>query len=82
VLLDRVREIGAPTSSALLIGHQPAIRELALALAGDGDAELARVRTKFPTAALATLLFVGEWGALGPGSAELVAYVRPKDLAG
>ena len=39
-LLDRVREIGAPTSSALLIGHQPAIRELALTLAGDGDAEL------------------------------------------
>ena len=25
-----------PTSSAMLIGHQPAIRELALALAGDG----------------------------------------------
>ena len=79
-LLDRVREIGAPTSSAMLIGHQPAIRELALTLAGDG-AELERVRAKFPTAALATLLFVGEWSALGPGGAELIAYVKPKELA-
>ncbi len=78
-LLDRVRGIGAATSSAMLIGHQPSIRELALELAGDG-AELARIRAKFPTAALATLVFVGEWSALGPGSAELAAYVKPKEL--
>jgi phosphohistidine phosphatase len=78
-LLDRVRGIGAAASSAILIGHQPAIRELALELAGDG-AELARVRAKFPTAALATLLFAGDWSALGPGRAELVAYVKPKEL--
>ncbi len=80
-LLDRIRELGSTISSALLIGHQPAVQELALALAGDG-AELARVRAKFPTAALATLLFVGEWSTLGPGSAELVAYVKPKELTG
>jgi phosphohistidine phosphatase len=80
-LLDRLRRLDDQARSVMLIGHQPAIQELALTLAGDG-AELARVRGKFPTAALATLLFVGEWSALGPKSAELVEYVKPKDLSG
>jgi phosphohistidine phosphatase len=79
-LLQRLREVPADVESVMLVGHQPAIQELALDLAGDG-AELARVRAKFPTAALATLLFAGDWSELGPGSAELVAYVKPKELA-
>jgi phosphohistidine phosphatase len=79
-LLERLREVPEDIESVMLVGHQPAIQELALDLAGDG-AELARVRAKFPTAALATLLFAGEWSELAPGSAELVAYVKPKELA-
>ena len=79
-LLQRLREVPADVESVMLVGHQPAIQELALDLAGDG-AELARVRAKFPTAALATLLFAEDWSELGPGSAELVAYVKPKELA-
>jgi phosphohistidine phosphatase len=79
-LLERLREVPEDLESVMLVGHQPAIQELALDLAGDG-AELARVRAKFPTAALATLLFAGEWSELAPGSAELVAYVKPKELA-
>jgi phosphohistidine phosphatase len=78
-LLQRLREVPADVESVMLVGHQPAIQELALDLAGDG-AELARVRAKFPTAALATLLFAGDWSELAPGSAELVAYVKPKEL--
>jgi phosphohistidine phosphatase len=80
-LMNRIRRICERAPSAMLIGHQPAIQELALTLAGDG-AELGRVQAKFPTAALATLLFVGKWSALGSGGAELVAYVKPKELAG
>jgi phosphohistidine phosphatase len=79
-LLERLREVPEDLESVMLVGRQPAIQELALDLAGDG-AELARVRAKFPTAALATLLFAGEWSELAPGSAELVAYVKPKELA-
>jgi phosphohistidine phosphatase len=78
-LLRRLREVPRDMESVMLVAHQPAIQELALDLAGDG-ADLARVRAKFPTAALATLLFVGDWSELGPGSAELVAYVKPKEL--
>jgi phosphohistidine phosphatase len=79
-LLARLHEIGEAADSVLLIGHQPAIQALALELAGDGE-RLARLRAKFPTAAMATLMFVGEWADLRPGCAELVDYVKPKELA-
>jgi phosphohistidine phosphatase len=79
-LLERLREVPDNTASVLLIGHQPAIQELALALAG-GGAELASVRAKFPTAALATLVFAGGWSGLARGRAELAGFVKPKELA-
>src|SRR5262245_1006009 len=53
-LLNRLREVPDAAESVLLIGHQPAIQRLALGLAGDG-VELARLRDKFPTAAMASL---------------------------
>ena len=65
----------------MLIGHQPAIQELALKLAVEGS-ELERLRGKFPTAALATLNLAGSWSELGRRGAELVAYVKPKQLKG
>jgi phosphohistidine phosphatase SixA len=40
------------------------------------------VRAKFPTAAMATLTFAGEWSELGHQGAELIAYVKPKQLKG
>jgi hypothetical protein len=39
-----------------------------------------RVRDKFPTAALATLELDASWRELAPGSAELIAFVKPKEL--
>jgi phosphohistidine phosphatase len=63
----------------MLVGHNPAIQSLALSLAGGGSG-LADVEAKFPTAALATLTFEGSWRELGPGRAELAAFVRPKQL--
>jgi phosphohistidine phosphatase len=78
-LLQRLREVPPDVDSVMLVAHQPAIQELALDLAGDG-VDLARVTAKFPTGALATLVFDGDWSELGPGSAELVAFVKPKEL--
>jgi phosphohistidine phosphatase len=80
-LLQRLREVPGEVESVMLIGHQPAIQELALNLAATGP-ELERMREKFPTAALATLSFAGEWSELGHDGAELVAYVKPKQLKG
>ena len=64
----------------MVIGHNPGLEELALALASEG-AQLARMREKYPTAALATIdLPEQDWSAIERGSGVLVAYVRPVDL--
>jgi phosphohistidine phosphatase len=64
----------------MLIGHNPGLHELARSLASRG-AELPQLEEKFPTGALATLVVDSEsWAALGPGDAELVDYVVPRQL--
>jgi phosphohistidine phosphatase len=76
-LLARLREIPAGVRSVMVIGHNPGLQDLALLLARDGSEELAE---KFPTAALATLAFRGSWAALNRGEAELIEFIRPRDL--
>ena len=64
----------------MLIGHNPGVQELALDLAAH-RAALEDLRAKYPTAALATLAFAApEWRALEPGTGELTAFVRPREL--
>jgi phosphohistidine phosphatase len=80
-LLDRLREVPEGTPSVLLVGHNPALEDLVRGVGRDGDPGLiARVHTKFPTAALATLAFPGPWKSLGSGPATLEAFVVPADL--
>ena len=65
----------------MVIAHNPGIHELALHLAGDGDDDsLRRLRTKFPTGALATMdLGDGEWGTRGnSASIERPAIARTR----
>ena len=79
-LLESLRALPDSVESVLVIGHNPGLRDLALALASRGD-QLQRIEEKFPTAALATLTFPGEsWAELRPGLAELVDYVVPAQL--
>jgi phosphohistidine phosphatase len=78
-LLERLQRVPDTVESTMLIGHNPAIQSLAMSLAGGGT-ELARVQRKFPTGALAALTFAGDWSGLRPASAELAAFVRPKQL--
>jgi phosphohistidine phosphatase len=78
-LLGRLQEVPDEVESVMLIGHNPAIEELALGLAA-GGARLEDMERKFPTGALATLTVPDSWRELGPDSAELVAFVAPKEL--
>ena len=78
-LLERLHEVDVRVDSVMLIGHYPALQELALSLAG-GGVELGRLTKKFPTAALATLAFRGSWDELAPRTADLAAFVTPKEL--
>jgi phosphohistidine phosphatase len=77
-LLKRIHALPDEVGSLLLIGHNPGLQDLALALASSG-AELERLEAKFPTAAFATLA-LARWSSLGPGDAELVSYLVPKQL--
>jgi phosphohistidine phosphatase len=81
-LLARLRTIRGHVDSVLLVGHNPAVQDLAISLAGDGDdLALEQVRTKFPTAALATFdLGSTGWARLAPGCAYLAKMVIPREL--
>jgi phosphohistidine phosphatase len=79
-LLERLHALPESVSSVMLIGHNPGLHNLALVLASQG-ADLPQLEEKFPTGALATLVVRSEsWTALGPGAAELVDYVVPRQL--
>ncbi|MEU1460843.1 histidine phosphatase family protein [Streptomyces sp. NPDC005727] len=79
-LLEAVRETPREVETLLLVGHNPGLEELVLALAGDGlDDTLERVRAKFPTSAIAVLAWRGTgWPALAPGAALLTSYTVPR----
>lgn len=76
-LLRRLQALPDDVETVLLVGHNPAIEELAAGLACDASDLAGR---KFPTGGLATLSFVGTWRSLARGRAELVSFVTPKEL--
>jgi phosphohistidine phosphatase len=79
-LLGRIQQIPAAVRSVILIGHNPGLQELAVLLARHGPAAR-ELEAKFPTGALATLAFPGRsWDALDRGTAELIDFIRPRDL--
>jgi phosphohistidine phosphatase len=79
-LFGLLRALADEVRSVMVIGHNPGLEDLAVGLASEG-AELARLREKYPTAALATIdLPADTWAAITRRSGELVGYVRPRDL--
>jgi phosphohistidine phosphatase len=64
----------------LVIGHNPGLQDLALALADEksDNRALARLGEKFPTAGVARFVFDGAWQELR--KARLTHCLRPKDL--
>ncbi len=80
-LLDRLRRVEDEVGSVLLVGHNPAIEGLATRLAADGE-DLHRLRSKYPTAGLATIdLDVEAWSDVAAGCGHLDAFVIPADLS-
>lgn len=81
-LMSRLQRLPADLTSVMMVGHNPGLQSLVLALCGSGDDDaLGRLRSKFPTGGLATLVFRGEkWGDLGPGGCELHSFVAPRHL--
>jgi phosphohistidine phosphatase len=80
-LLEQLRDIDESVGTALLVGHNPGLHELALLIADpDSPVELPPLSGKFPTGALASYRFSFEWRRLKPRAATLIAYVTPREL--
>lgn len=79
-LLALARQTAPDIGSVLIVGHDPGVQRLTLDLASQESPALARVRAKFPTAAIAILAFSGAWADLAPGEARLEDFIRPRDL--
>jgi len=78
----RLRRLDASDTNVLVIGHNPGLHELAIALADkNSPASRALASSKFPTAACASFLVRTDWSALGSPRHELIDYVTPESLA-
>ena len=80
-LLKRLIELDESAGTVLVIGHNPGLHELALALAlPDGPAYRALSQGKFPTTARASFAVETAWSALGKQRHCLIDYVTVKSL--
>lgn len=74
--LDLVRELPDGVRTAVVVGHNPTMAQLAQLLDdGEGDPEaVERMAVGFPTAALARFEYDGSWADLAFGGGRLVGY--------
>jgi phosphohistidine phosphatase len=77
-----LRDLPETVRSVMVIGHNPGLHELAVALAGEGGGkpEQQRLHDSFPTAALAEFLITTPWHRLNGSGAALQRFLVPKDL--
>lgn len=81
-LLDLIHEIDDGADSALIVGHNPGLEQLALLLTkDDGSALRPAITVKYPTATLAEIsLPVDRWSAVSEGKGAIARFIRPRDL--
>lgn len=78
--LDIIREAGGG-GSVLVVGHNPMMEDLAIALSSDGEAQaLAAVAHGFPTCGLAVIRFSAPLGEIAQEDGFLEEFVVPRDL--
>jgi phosphohistidine phosphatase len=82
LMLARLHKVPDSVSHVMMVGHDPGMHELAVALSGSGDAQCRKALSlKFPTAGLAVITFdVATWAEVAPGQGRLVRFMTPKKL--
>lgn len=76
--LAMIRNAGG-SESVLVVGHNPMMEDLSLALAGGGEEEAKRsVSSGFPTCGLAVIRFPASLAEAAPGKGHLEAFVTPE----
>jgi phosphohistidine phosphatase len=79
-LLEIVRDASDDVESLLLVGHNPGLESLALALTQSGGLRN-EASVKYPTATLAEIeLPVDRWADVREGTGTLTRFIRPRDL--
>lgn len=83
VLLGRLQKLAPEVTSALLIGHNPGLEELAHMLVKTGDARsIIAMEHKFPTGALAVFtLPATKFADIGPEIGRLEHFITPRGQA-
>lgn len=80
-LLGLLRETPSGDHTVAVVGHNPGIERLAMLLEDGAGAtqDRVRLRTKFPTGAIAVLApTVAEWSDLAEATCRLTAYAIPR----
>ena len=74
---DILRDLAETVRSAMVIGHNPGLHELALALAGQAVArpEFSALAGAYPTCAFSEFMLSSPWRRLGPGNVALQRYL-------
>jgi len=79
-VLGRLSRVPKDVASVMLVGHNPAIEELAVRIAERGD-RLHVLSEKYPTAGLAEIEFpTGTWSTIESQPGVLTRFVVPRDL--
>ncbi|HEY0414721.1 MAG TPA: histidine phosphatase family protein [Allosphingosinicella sp.] len=81
-LLDLVHETPEAVRGLLLVGHNPGLESLALALAAANGTPLrTEMAVKYPTATLVEIaLPAGRWSDVRRGTGDIRRFIRPRDL--
>lgn len=80
-VIDEINGVDDEVTTLLVIGHEPAMSNVTLGLAGSpGSSQAAaeRISTKFPTSAIAVLRTGSPWRDLTLGGAALIAFHVPR----
>lgn len=83
-LLVRIREVPDAVRSLMLVGHNPGMHELTVAMIEDPSSGAAErlAKSKFPTAAAAIYTFDAErWTDVAPRKGRVTHFVTPRGLS-
>jgi phosphohistidine phosphatase len=80
-LAARLSRLDARNVNVLMIGHNPGLHELAIALADENSpAYRTLASAKFPTAACVSFRVPVGWSVLGSSRHDVIGYVTPESL--
>lgn len=82
-LFSQISAIPSEVNTALLVGHNPALYQLSMALAKEGDKRMHdNLQMQFPTCALVVISFDGEWKNILNSRSKLVLFAVPESAKG